>query len=47
MGFEKHSNTNLIDSPEARFRRQQIKKYMETGQSLAEASEYGRQIGTR
>ena len=47
MGFEKHSNTNLVDSPDAKFRRSQIEKYMKSGQSIADAYEYGKQIGAR
>ena len=42
MGFEKHSNTDLVDSPEAKFRRLQIQKYKDSGQSAADTMDYGK-----
>ena len=47
LGLEDQKNTNLVDSPDAKFRRGQILKYKESGFSTEDAHTYGEQIGAR
>ena len=43
--IERPENTNLIFSPDADFRRQQVIKYQQAGYPSSEAYSYGRHIG--
>lgn len=41
LGLEELKNTNLVDSPDAKFRLGQILKYKESGFSTEDAHSYG------